>query len=277
MPSPFPGMDPFLEGYLWVDVHQALASKLREALAPRISPRYVARLAVAVVEDETGEAEIGVMYPDVEIIEPTPTRALRTLREAGVALTPLEQIEAGVPLTPLEPIEATPWVVVPTNLKYRQVTVEIRDTAKNDLVTSIEILSPVNKRSPGLEKYRAKRKRLYDAGVHLLEIDLLRRGTRALSDKKSSEVPYAVILTRAGAETAQVWRIRLQDKLPTVLVPLREDPDILLDLQAALTLIYDVARYDLTIDYSTKPPPPDLSPQEETWMRELLKASRTNL
>ena len=264
MPSPFPGMDPFLEGYLWVDVHQRLANQISARLSPLISPRYVARLAVAVVEDETGEAEIGVMYPDVEIIEPTPTRAVRTLREQGVALTPLEQIEA------------TPWVVVPTNLKYRQITVEIRDTGKNELVTSIEILSPVNKRSPGLEKYRAKRKRLYDAGVHLLEIDLLRRGTRALSDKRSAQVPYAVMLTRAGAETAQVWRIRLQDKLPTVLVPLRrEDPDVLLDLQAAFTPIYDVARYDLTIDYATKPPPPELSPQDEAWMRELLKTSRT--
>ncbi|NEP53451.1 MAG: DUF4058 family protein [Moorea sp. SIO3C2] len=25
MPLPFPGMDPYLEGYLWPDVHSALA------------------------------------------------------------------------------------------------------------------------------------------------------------------------------------------------------------------------------------------------------------
>ncbi len=29
MPSPFPGMDPYLEGYLWLDVHQSLASQIR--------------------------------------------------------------------------------------------------------------------------------------------------------------------------------------------------------------------------------------------------------
>ncbi|MGL4621783.1 MAG: DUF4058 family protein [Chroococcidiopsis sp.] len=27
MPSPFPGMDPYLEGYLWSDVHSALAAE----------------------------------------------------------------------------------------------------------------------------------------------------------------------------------------------------------------------------------------------------------
>ncbi|HEY9820633.1 MAG TPA: DUF4058 family protein [Candidatus Sericytochromatia bacterium] len=29
MPSSFPGMDPYLEGYLWPDVHNALTSKIR--------------------------------------------------------------------------------------------------------------------------------------------------------------------------------------------------------------------------------------------------------
>ncbi|MGB0562287.1 MAG: DUF4058 family protein [Spirulinaceae cyanobacterium] len=32
MPSPFSGMDPYLEGYLWPDVHHALASKIRQQL-----------------------------------------------------------------------------------------------------------------------------------------------------------------------------------------------------------------------------------------------------
>ena len=39
MPSPFPGMDPYLEGYLWPDVHSALASKIRQTLIPLL-PLY---------------------------------------------------------------------------------------------------------------------------------------------------------------------------------------------------------------------------------------------
>ncbi|MEO0458834.1 MAG: DUF4058 family protein, partial [Cyanobacteria bacterium P01_A01_bin.114] len=55
MPSPFPGMDPYLEGYLWPDVHNALAAKIRQQLAPQLQPRYVARLEIYVVEDELPE------------------------------------------------------------------------------------------------------------------------------------------------------------------------------------------------------------------------------
>jgi len=37
MPSPFPGMDPYLEGYMWADVHQALAYQYRKQLTPLAS------------------------------------------------------------------------------------------------------------------------------------------------------------------------------------------------------------------------------------------------
>lgn len=44
MPSPFPGMDPYLEGYVWPDVHHSLASQIRDQLNPHLRPRYVARI-----------------------------------------------------------------------------------------------------------------------------------------------------------------------------------------------------------------------------------------
>ncbi|MBM0745341.1 DUF4058 family protein (plasmid) [Phormidium sp. CLA17] len=50
MPSPFPGMDPYLEGYLWVDVHNALASKIRQQLAPKIQPGYTVPLCLPDVD-----------------------------------------------------------------------------------------------------------------------------------------------------------------------------------------------------------------------------------
>ena len=68
MPSPFPGVDPYLEGYLWPDVHNALAAKLRQLLTPLLRPRYTARLAIYMVEDIAPESEIGIMYPDVEVL-----------------------------------------------------------------------------------------------------------------------------------------------------------------------------------------------------------------
>ena len=94
MPSPFPGMDPYLEGYLWPDVHSALAHTIRQQLAPQIQPKYVARLEISVMEDQSPAAEIGIMYPDVEVIK------VRTSRPAPPE-TPgdLAGAAAGAPIT----------------------------------------------------------------------------------------------------------------------------------------------------------------------------------
>ena len=58
------------------------------------------------------------------------------------------------------------------------VTVEIHDTAGRRLVTAIEVLSPTDKRGDGREEYLAKRRRTLLSTAHLLEVDLLRSGSR---------------------------------------------------------------------------------------------------
>jgi len=51
MPSPFPGMDPYLEGDLWQEFHDTLAHKIRNQLLPQLQPKYVAqRRLVTVIE-----------------------------------------------------------------------------------------------------------------------------------------------------------------------------------------------------------------------------------
>lgn len=51
MASPFPGMDPYLEGELWQEFHETLASEIRAQLMPRLAPKYVALLAKRYVLD----------------------------------------------------------------------------------------------------------------------------------------------------------------------------------------------------------------------------------
>jgi hypothetical protein len=41
MPSPFPGMDPYLEGALWTTVHFSLSAEIVRQLAPKLRPRYL--------------------------------------------------------------------------------------------------------------------------------------------------------------------------------------------------------------------------------------------
>ena len=252
MPSPFIGMDPYLEGYLWPDVHHSLASQVRDQLMAQIRPKYVARIEIQVVVDETPEGEIGIMYPDVELFQ------TRRLHEAPPLLS-TGGIVAEVP------VATTTTISVPLpEIEARIPSIEIRDTALNQLVTSIEILSPVNKREPGLWKYRAKRRRLHDAGVHIVEIDLLRRGQRTLAYPRIPESPYRMTLTRALSSNADIWAVQLGDPLPTLPVPLRTpDADVLLDLGLALRTIYERAAYDLSINYDEPPPPPALTPEQE--------------
>lgn len=169
MPSPFPGMDPYLEGYLWPDVHSALAARIRRQLVPLLRPRYIARLGIYLVEDTAPESDIGIMYPDVEVMQVEAVRPISSVPSPPLAL----------PSTETTPASISVPVVLPVAVQVTNV--EIRDSASNQLITSIEILSPVNKREPGLTPYRLKRQRLYQAGVHLIELDLLRRGTRPVA------------------------------------------------------------------------------------------------
>ena len=62
------------------------------------------------------------------------------------------------------PLQAPLTIPLP---QVRVATVAIRDVAQNILVTSIEILSPVNKREPNLSHYRQKRARLRAAQIQL--------------------------------------------------------------------------------------------------------------
>jgi len=265
MPSPFPGMDPYLEGYLWPDLHHRLATQISRQLTPRLKPHYVARLEIYVVEDTSPEAEIGIMYPDVEVV----ARKRQGDEEAGQQIgEAVAEYQVSAPVD-IPPAPLTIPILGP--VEVRLVSVEIRDVARNELVTAIEILSPINKREPGLARYRQKRQRLRQAGVHLVEIDLLRRGGRLVKHPRLPNVPYLVALTRANADQVELWPVKLQDVLPVVPVPLRSpDPDVPLELSLAMTTVYDEAAYELSVDYSQTPPPPPLSSEDTAWLVSLL-------
>ncbi len=261
MSSPFPGMDPYLESPLiWRDVHNRLAAQISRQLAPYLSPRYVARLETRFVASTLDEQTIGVLYPDVDV-------TITWIKERAMAVyKPLE----GVPLA------AQPRPIVlyaaPSQEQVKLVTIEIRDAARKRLVTSIEILSPVNKRSGGgLVEYRTKRQTVLLANAHLLEIDLLRQGTRAPLLVGLPQSDYFVFLTRAErSDLTETWPISVRDPLPVLPVPLLPgDDDVPLDLAHAVRTIYDEARYDLSIDYD-QPPEPPLVEDDAAWAWALL-------
>ncbi len=255
MPSPFPGMDPYLESRSWTTFHFSLAAEIVGQLAPKLRPRYVAlpmeRFVMEIVEGD--RTSIAVTYSDVAIApQRTPSGA-----NGGVAT-------ATAPLV-ME-------TVVPERVPH--VSIEIRDADERQLVTAIEILSPTNKRGEGYRDYLLKRGRLLNSSSHLLEIDLLRAGQRVPMREPLPPTPYFVFLSRAQERpTTAVWPIALNQPLPNIDVPLLPgDADVGLELQAAFNEAYDLLGYDLLIDYAEMPATA-LSAGERAFVGDLLDGS----
>lgn len=251
VPNPFPGMDPYLEGDLWTTVHTNLCEEIARQLAPKIRPKYVIlseRRVVLAPPDEAG-SNGNDRYPDVGIV---------------TSHDPSKQAPGAVATAPL-----TLRVHLPAPIPH--VSLRIRDVKDRRLVTCIEVLSPTNKSGSGKEEYEGRRFQILSSTAHLLEIDFLRKGSR-FPAVALPPAPYFVFLSRAERrKEVDVWAIALEGPLPAVKVPLLPgDPDVDLDLQSALTTIYDIFGYDELIDYS-QPPPGPLTAAQTRWIDEQLK------
>ena len=260
MPSPFPGMDPYIEDpEIWGDFHQNLPAEIQGRINPLIRPRYVARL-IPYTTYETVEIERprGIR-PDVGVWEQQ--RAARMLREARAVLTPA-------------PVTSTVELEFPLEI----VSVEIQKRDTLELVTAIEILSPVNKKRghPAYDHYLKKRRDLLYSQVHLIEIDLLRGGTRPPLVNPVPRAPYYITLARVEQRPqVAVWPLQFQDRLPVIPIPLlRPDPDVPLDLQAAVASVYERGGYADLVDYRKDVPPPALAEEESRWVEEHLRAKQ---
>ena len=266
MPSPFPGMDPYLEGDMWQEFHETLASIIRAQLLPHLAPKYVALLAKRYVLDRTALGIMGlpperVLYPDVHIVAPRPAGV-------GEAVAVPYRTAPGTPVPTVE--LASPMVE-----EIPLLSIEIRDIAQRRLVTVIEILSPVNKRGNGARDYDERRIELLKTRTHLLEIDLLRQGTRIELLGELPPAPYYIFLSRwQRRPLTQVWSVALAQPLPAVPVPLLPpDPDVPLDLQAAVHACFELVGYERLLDYTVPPPPPSLSAEETAWLAKCLRTS----
>ncbi len=259
MASPFPGMDPYLEGEMWQEFHETLAGAIRGQLLRKLPEKYVALLAkryVIAPSNVGGQLGSGlsivdwptqrVIYPDVHVVAPRPP----TLREPSTDYsTDVAVMEPAVELASPMPEE------VPL------LGVEIRDVAQRRLVTLIEILSPVNKRGTGAREYAERRIELLQTRTHILEIDLLRGGTRIELLAEPPPASYYVYLSRTERRPyTQIWPVSLRQRLPVVPVPLLSpDPDVVLDLQAAVDACFALVGYERLLDYASPPPPPPLT------------------
>src|SRR4029453_18683128 len=186
MPTPFPGMDPYLEHpALWPDVHNGLIAELRNTLAPQLRPRYYVAL-----EERTYLAEPAglafVSHPDVTVVgSPTPA-ANRT--------SPGEAASMGV--ATLEPV----IIELPIPELVRETYLEVRLAQTHAVIAVLELLSPANKRpGEGRPPCGPKSLQVLTTSTHWVEIDLLRCGEPMAADIRGQIVAshYRILISRA--------------------------------------------------------------------------------
>jgi hypothetical protein len=255
-------MDPYIEqSKLWVDFHNNLASEIQAVLNRRIRPNYFARLTP---------------YTTYEAVEVAQSRVHGIRPDVGVMQRPLQppQPAGGVALLDPPPVTSTVTMDEPLEL----LSVEIRRSDSELLVTAIEILSPVNKQ-PSHEAYTdylRKRRDLLRSAVHLIEIDLLRGGIRPPLEQPVPVAPYYITLCHADRRPyVDVWPLALHARLPVIGVPLSyPDPATPLDLGNVVAAVYERGGYDAQIDYRAPVPLPPLTVDEARWVAELLEPYR---
>src|SRR5260370_773505 len=146
MPSPFPGMGPFVEKKDCFDeLHTQMLAVAQAQLQPQLRPRYVAKL-----ERHLSEGCVWGLEGSTAALATPTVSATEDLDEDELQLR-----------------------------KQRRIVIYLQ-ARQRSAVTSIEILSLANKaaHSVGRERYLEKRASAVHGGLHWVEIDLLRGGER---------------------------------------------------------------------------------------------------
>ncbi len=254
MPTPFPGMDPYLEQPgIWGEVHTRLLVAIADALAPRLRPNYFVGVERRTyLSLRTPDEFAGI--PDVLVFQP-----------AGMAQTGA---------TPAYANDGTPILAeIPMPEEVVERFLEIRSVQTAEVVTVIELLSPANKSNPtGRQEYNDKRQKVLSSKTNLIEIDLLRGGeSPPLYWRQEQRCDYRIVVSRAWQRPqVEVYCVGLRQPLPSLPVPLRQGEDEpRLELNQLLHELYDRAGYDLAVNYK-RPPTPPLSQPDSQWADELL-------
>jgi hypothetical protein len=262
MKSPFPGLDPYLEVCgLWEGFHGHLIEAIYQAIATVLPSGYIVDTAVRsyiVLLESEGKTE-HLAKPDVAVTEAADRKKPRK-KKGGVAVA-----EAA------ESVRMRAFVAE----KFEETFVEIyAEREERILVTSIEVLSPSNKRrnTEGWQEYERKRQAMLLGRANFVEIDLLRGGDKMPMLDPWPDSPYTLLVCRqVNAPYCRVWPAHFRRRLPVIPVPLLDpDPDLSLDLQPLIDNIYTLGRYDERIDFA-RPLSPALSDADAAWVREQLK------
>jgi hypothetical protein len=249
-------MDPYLElQAAWPDFHNGLIAEIRNELGARLPDSYVARV------DERIEVATWALEPPCSF---RPDVLVGRLEKRAVS--------PGVTSTTAQSATIEPKLVEILDRDPEEIRitwVEIRALPRLELVTAVEVLSPVNKSGQGRHAYLDKRYKLHASRVNLVEIDLLLGGAPLpMKERTEPGAYYAIVARGAKLPVAEVFRWSVRDPLPCIPIPLREpDADIQIELGTLVNRVYDLGRYARTLQYDAPlPETTSLTPQDRAWV-----------
>lgn len=259
MPSPFPGMDPYLENTdFWPGFHNGFMHYAQEDLQPRLPPGYVATLEMRVYFEPDPESQFRRLQrvPDLEVVRTVPRGSFPEQQRAPATGTVLE-------INPVQVEEAY---------------LMIRELPGGRVVTSIEMLSPSNKASGAArDEYLSKQWNLYGAGANLVELDLLRGGMNTVlaSSARLATLPpfhYLAGVYRASEPLKyEVFPWTVRDPMPVIPLPLDPGvPELAFDLGAVFTRTFDTGAFRRLLRYREEPRPP-LEGGDTGWAEDVLR------
>jgi hypothetical protein len=266
MPSPFPGMDPFLEQQPWWEIfHAWFIRKLAEFALPKAIDMGC---AIDVERDVYEKDPSGEM---VLIGEPDDVFMV-----SGEGSSPSD---SGAGIATLAAPRAVHEIVLtdePHTRRWQDYLVVRNSKGWPRVLAVAELLSPANKSGKYAGVYHAKRSRLLASRTHFMEIDFLRAGKNPLREHfpELDPTPYFVFVARKNdvGRNEEGYPIRLQDPLPTIGLPLWGGrPDLPLDLDAAFRSAYELTLGGRPLDFANeRVPDPPLSPGDAKWAADLL-------
>lgn len=259
MPSPFPGMNPYLENpRFWHEIHKWLTILIAEIMNPKIRPKYWISVEERVYQTtENGDGTLLVGIPDNVVIGQSRVNIVSSSTGAvAVAVPPTQPVQINLPM----PETVKEWYL------------EVREVGTDEVITVMEILSPKNKQAgEGRKSYMQKREKVLGSSTHLIEIDLLRQGKPMPMLNQDLKTHYRIVVSRSQTRPrADLYAFNLQQEIPSIPLPLQaEDEEPLIPLQSLLHTLYERGSYDLRVDYQKKPIPA-LSTEDDTWANQLL-------
>jgi hypothetical protein len=267
MPSPFPGMDPYVEANpLFHELHTQMLAAAQARLQPQLRPKYVARLERALSEGSVWDLEVGIASlkgkePDLTVL--SSSRAKHFEGSTTVLANPTASLAEQ-----LQPAELE-------LRKQRRIVIYVQARPRRAVAT-IELLSPTNKEpgTLGQARYLEKRASALHGGLHWVEIDLLRGGQRPPMPLGIPEpADYLAYVAQATPTGWNHWLYtwRLRDPFPPVPIPLLGADQAVLDLGSCFAEAYDRTAADDEVDYTVEPPPPPLRAEDRDWADAVLR------